>query len=75
MNIIQYLTTIHFGAGAVSSLSQTLGELGMTEPLVISDHRAKAAGLPDGETMQVLSSAPVLLDVPTNPTGSPLRKH
>ncbi|MBB6181241.1 iron-containing alcohol dehydrogenase [Pseudorhizobium flavum] len=74
MNIIQYLTTIHFGAGAVSSLSETLEELGITRPFVISDHGVKAAGLLDGAAMQVISSAPAFLDVPTNPTESAVQE-
>lgn len=74
MNIINYLTTIHFGAGAVSSLSQTLDELGISKPLVISDHGVKAAGLLDGDAMQVISSAPAFLDVPTNPTESAVKE-
>lgn len=70
MNIIHYLTTIQFGAGAVSSLSQTLEELAITRPLVISDRGVKAAGLLEGGAMHVLSSAPAFLDVPSNPTES-----
>ncbi len=70
MNIIQYLTTIQFGAGAVSSLSNTLSELGIFKPLVISDRGVKAVGLLDRDEMRVLSSAPAFLDVPTNPTES-----
>lgn len=74
MNIIQYLTTIHFGPGAVSSLRDTLSELGISKPLVISDRGVKAAGLLDGDAMQVLSSAPTFLDVPTNPTESAVKE-
>ncbi|MCK8780035.1 iron-containing alcohol dehydrogenase [Rhizobium sp. NTR19] len=74
MNIIQYLTTIQFGAGAVSSLRDTLNELGISKPLVISDRGVKAAGLLDRDAMQVLSSAPTFLDVPTNPTESAVKE-
>ena len=74
MNIIQYLTTIHFGPGAVSSLRDTLSELGISKPLVISDRGVKAAGLLDGDAMQVLSSAPTFLDVPTNPIESAVKE-
>jgi alcohol dehydrogenase class IV len=74
MNIIQYLTTIHFGSGAVSSLRDTLSELGISKPLVISDRGVKATGLLDLDTMQVLSSAPAFLDVPTNPTETAVKE-
>lgn len=68
MHIINYLTTINFGAGAIASLSAALGELGVSRPLVISDHGIKAAGLLDTQITAFLSAAPIFLDVPTNPT-------
>ncbi|MEO4001270.1 iron-containing alcohol dehydrogenase [Mesorhizobium sp. CAU 1732] len=70
MHIINYLTTINFGAGAIGSLSAALGELGVSRPLVISDHGIKAAGLLDTQNTAFLSAAPVFLDVPANPTES-----
>lgn len=70
MHIINYLTTINFGAGAVGSLTDALDELGVSRPLIISDHGIKAAGLLDGTSMARLAAAPVFLDVPTNPTQS-----
>lgn len=70
MNIITYLTTINFGAGAVGSLTDTLRELGVSRPLIISDHGVKAAGLLDRTGLAGLAGAPVFLDVPTNPTES-----
>jgi 4-hydroxybutyrate dehydrogenase len=73
MDIINYLTTIHFGAGALSSVRDAMGELGISRPLVVSDHGIAAAGLLDRLTPLVGSEAPVFLDVPTNPTESALR--
>jgi alcohol dehydrogenase class IV len=74
MNIINYLTTIHFGAGAIASLAETLRDLGVSKPLVISDRGVKAVGLLDSQAMQFLSSAPAFLDVPTNPTEAAVRE-
>jgi 4-hydroxybutyrate dehydrogenase len=74
MNIIQYLTTIQFGAGAASSLRDALTELTISKPLVISDRGVKTAGLLDRNAMQVLSSAATFFDVPTNPTESAVKK-
>lgn len=68
MHIINYLTTTHFGAGSIASLAQTLSEIGISKPLVISDHGVKAAGLLNREGLQIIASAPAFLDVPTNPT-------
>ena len=38
VNIINYLTNINFGLGAAESLAEILRELGVSRPLVISDH-------------------------------------
>jgi alcohol dehydrogenase class IV len=73
MDIITYLTTIQFGAGALSSVGDTMRDLSITRPLVVSDHGIAAAGLLDRLTPFVGSEAPVFLDVPTNPTESALR--
>lgn len=70
MHIINYLTTINFGAGAVGTLPEALHDLGVSRPLVISDHGIKAAGLLDKTSGTFLAAAPVFLDVPTNPTES-----
>lgn len=74
MNIINYLTTIHFGAGALASLAETLRDLGVSKPLLISDRGVKAIGLLDTQAMQFLNSAPAFLDVPTNPTEAAVRE-
>src|SRR3546814_879241 len=74
MNILNYLTTIHFGAGAIGSVTEALRDLGVSRPLVISDHGVKAAGLLDLPSIQVLNSAPRFLDVPTNPTEAAVRE-
>lgn len=70
MHTITYLTNISFGPGASDALAETLRELGVSRPLVISDHGIKAAGLLDRPGFAFLQSAPVFLDVPTNPTES-----
>lgn len=70
MDIINYLTTINFGPGALSSLPDALRELGVARPLVISDHGIRAVGLLDTPSIRFLDSAPSFLDVPTNPTES-----
>ncbi|HLS68582.1 MAG TPA: 4-hydroxybutyrate dehydrogenase, partial [Kiloniellales bacterium] len=67
MHIINYLTTIAFGAGAIQSLPAALEELKVTRPLLVSDHGVKAAGLLDVPGAEVLQSAPAYLEVQTNP--------
>ncbi|WP_343313442.1 iron-containing alcohol dehydrogenase [Brucella sp. BE17] len=68
MHIINYLTTIHFGAGPIASLAQILSEIGISKPLIVSDHGVEAAGLFNGEGLQIIAVAPAFLDVPTNHT-------
>lgn len=70
MHTITYLTNISFGLGASDSLAEILRELGVSRPLVISDHGIKAAGLLDRPGFEFLKAAPVFLDVPSNPTES-----
>ncbi len=70
MHTINYLTNVSFGLGASESLESVLRELGVSRPLVISDHGIKSAGLLDRPGFAFLKTAPVFLDVPTNPTES-----
>ena len=72
MDIISYLTTIHFGAGALSSVNDAMRDLSIARPLVVSDHGIAAAGLLDRLRREVGADVPVFLDVPTNPTESAL---
>src|SRR5690606_8064446 len=70
MDIISYLSTVYFGAGAIGSLKEILSQLGMSRPLLVSDHGIKAAGLLERPGLEILAGAPTFLDVPTNPTES-----
>ncbi|MBZ9811857.1 MULTISPECIES: iron-containing alcohol dehydrogenase [unclassified Mesorhizobium] len=70
MNNINYLTNINFGLGAAGSLGEILRELGVSRPLVISDHGIKSAGLLERPVFEFLRTAPIFLDVPSNPTES-----
>lgn len=70
VHTINYLTSISFGVGASDALEAMLRELGVSRPLVISDHGIKAAGLLARPGFAFLASTPIFLDVPTNPTES-----
>ncbi|TKT74761.1 iron-containing alcohol dehydrogenase [Aquamicrobium sp. LC103] len=70
MDIITYLTTINFGAGALASLPDAMRELGMSRPLLVSDRGIAAAGLLERLSPHLGSGTPQFLDVPTNPTES-----
>ena len=73
MDIINYLTTINFGAGALASLPDAMRDLGIARPLIVSDHGIAATALLDRLKAHVGDGAPVFLDVPTNPTESAVK--
>lgn len=63
--LINYLTEIHFGAGAVAQLPDALAKHGITRPLLVTDAGLAGIGLPDRLPCQ---SAAVFAGVPSNPT-------
>ena len=70
---ITYLTTVEFGAGALSTLPDQLAAVGMTRPLIVSDHGLAATGLVRRIEKLCPPGAPVFLDVPPNPTEAASR--
>lgn len=68
MSRILYLTTIEFGAGVLSTLPETIAEIGMRRPLLVSDHGVAAAGLLDQALELLPRGTEKFLDVPPNPT-------
>lgn len=68
MATITYLTTIEFGAGVVAGLAEQLTALGVSRPLVVSDHGLARTGLFDRITAMCPAGTRVFLDVPPNPT-------
>ncbi|MGV6875666.1 iron-containing alcohol dehydrogenase [Pseudochelatococcus sp. B33] len=68
MHVIQYLTTINFGTGALSSLGAALEALGVRRPLVVTDAALARLGLPDRLTPFLPAVVPPFIDVPSNPT-------
>lgn len=73
MHLINYLTSINFGPGALASLAASMQELGITRPLVVSDNGIKATGILDHPSLGLVATAPRFLDVPTNPTESAVK--
>lgn len=70
MAIINYLTTIRLAEGAIKDLPQDMLEVGIRNPLIVTDKGLRAAGTLDAllSAVPALSSAPVFDDVPSNPT-------
>ena len=73
MALIQYLTQVEFGAGALSTLPAALEALGIRRPLLISDRGR--AGSPLFAKVKALlpEGATVFVDVPSNPTEAAVR--
>ncbi len=70
---ITYLTTVEFGAGALSTLPDQLTAVGMTRPLIVSDRGLAATGLVQRIEKLCPQGSPVFLDVPPNPTETASR--
>jgi 4-hydroxybutyrate dehydrogenase len=68
MSTILYLTTIEFGPGSLSKLTEALVEVGVDRPLVISDSGVAAAGLLEKAITHLPPDVAGFLDVPPNPT-------
>ena len=68
VSLIQYLTTVEFGRGALASLPDALQACAIGQPLIVSDRGIAAAGLLDRARALLPAGSPEFLDVPTNPT-------
>ncbi|WP_129665557.1 iron-containing alcohol dehydrogenase [Phytoactinopolyspora endophytica] len=70
VSLINYLTTIRFGEGAVADVADDLAELGVSRALVVTDRGVRDAGLVDRTLSGVPTDriAAVFEDTPSNPT-------
>ncbi|HHY49045.1 MAG TPA: iron-containing alcohol dehydrogenase [Alphaproteobacteria bacterium] len=68
MSRIAYLTSIEFGPGALATLADALGEVGMKRPLVVADKGVLAAGLVAKALAYLPAGTPLFFDTPPNPT-------
>ena len=71
MSTILYLTTIEFGPGSRKDLVRVLSELGIRQPLLVSDRGVAGEGILDAATRGI--EAPRFLDVPANPTEAAVK--
>ena len=65
--VINYLTTIHFGSGAILELPAILKQLGILRPLLVTDTGLLQTGIPD--RLQI-PTATQFADVESNPEES-----
>lgn len=68
MSRIVYLTGIEFGPGALATLADALGEVGMKRPLLVADQGVLAAGLVAKALAYLPAGTPLFSDTPPNPT-------
>jgi alcohol dehydrogenase class IV len=63
MSVINYITQIQFGYGAISTLQQECNRLGITKPLIVTDAGVRSTGIVDLVLAQLNgSSAPGIYD-------------
>src|SRR3569833_992991 len=65
---IAYLTTIDFGPGVLTTLSDAIRELAIRRPLLVADKGVLAAGLVDKARSNLPAGTPLFLDSPPNPS-------
>jgi 4-hydroxybutyrate dehydrogenase len=70
MSRIAYLTAIEFGPGALATLADATGELGMKRPLLVADKGVLAAGLVAKALAYLPAGTPLFSSTPANPTES-----
>ncbi|NEE00397.1 iron-containing alcohol dehydrogenase [Phytoactinopolyspora halotolerans] len=70
VSLINYLTTIRFGEGAVAGIADDLGELDISRALVVTDRGVTEAGLVERVLADVPADriAAVFDETPSNPT-------
>jgi alcohol dehydrogenase class IV len=70
MSRIVYLTGIEFGPGALATLADATGEVGMKRPLLVADKGVLAAGLVAKALAYLPAGTPLFAATPPNPTES-----
>jgi 4-hydroxybutyrate dehydrogenase len=70
---INYLTSIDFGPGVLSTLKDALVELKIAKPLLVADKGVVAAGLAAKAQAFLPANTPVFADTPPNPTESAVK--
>ena len=68
MSRIVYLTSIEFGPGALATLADAPGEMGMKRPLLVADKGVLAAGLVAKALAYLPAGTPLFSSTPPNPT-------
>ncbi|MET7246500.1 iron-containing alcohol dehydrogenase [Methylobacterium sp. EM32] len=76
MNVINYITQINFGFGALAALAAECKRVGVARPLLITDRGVRAAGLVDTVLSQLPGRAgvPVYDGTPGNPDEASVRE-
>ncbi|HUG59905.1 MAG TPA: iron-containing alcohol dehydrogenase, partial [Candidimonas sp.] len=75
MSIINYITQIQFGYGALATLQQECNRIGITKPLIVTDAGVRAVGIVDKIIAQLdRASTPGIYDgTPPNPNETSVR--
>lgn len=75
VSLINYLTPVQFGYGALALLQQECDRIGIRRPLLVTDAGVRAAGLVERVLAQLTNAAatPVFDQTPSNPTEAAMR--
>lgn len=74
MALINYVTEIRFGAGALGELKEACDKLGITKPLIVTDKGVQAAGIVDKVAAALgHQQFAIFNDTPPNPSESAVR--
>ncbi|HEY7386274.1 MAG TPA: iron-containing alcohol dehydrogenase [Beijerinckiaceae bacterium] len=75
MVLINYVTSVQFGFGAVAALRDECERVGVRRPLIVTDPGVRAAGLLDAVRAQLGEGRPVAVfdATPSNPTEQAVR--
>lgn len=75
MALINYLTRVQFGFGAVELLGQECASLGIKRPFIVTDEGVRKAGLTDAATKFLHVAPAAIFDrTPSNPTEAAVRE-
>lgn len=74
MALINYVTEVRFGTGALAELKEACDKLGITKPLIVTDKGVEAVGIVD-KVQSVLGQQPaaVFNETPPNPSEPAVR--
>jgi len=73
MALINYVTEVRFGAGALAELKEVCDKLGIAKPCIVTDKGVQAAGIVEKVQSVLGQPGTVFNETPSNPSESAVR--